>query len=130
MIRIGYDDAIDGLTVLRPEGELDAFTVAGFRQAMAAIRDLDRLILDLSDVAFVDSAGLGALIGAIRQVREAGGQVCLICNRPGLLTVLRSTGFDSTVPVLGSVEEAATIIGASCPARPAEPRQSQGDPGV
>ncbi len=41
-----------------------------------------RLVIDLSRVPFIDSAGLGALIGGIRRTRELGGQVAVACSRP------------------------------------------------
>ncbi|MGH9075802.1 MAG: STAS domain-containing protein, partial [Acidimicrobiales bacterium] len=62
----------DGYTLCRPVGELDAFTVSQFRQALGDLASTPRLLIDLSAVPFVDSAGLGALIGGIRRARELG----------------------------------------------------------
>jgi anti-sigma B factor antagonist len=58
----------------------------------------------------VDSAGLGALIGGIRRAREAGGDVAVCCNRPTLVRLLHTTGFDRIVTVTDTVAEAAASL--------------------
>jgi anti-sigma B factor antagonist len=84
---------------LQPVGELDAYTVPPFRDALAALAGAPRLLINLSEVPFMDSAGLGALIGGIRRVREAGGEVTVACGRPALTRLLHTTGFDRIVVV-------------------------------
>ncbi|PLS76271.1 MAG: anti-anti-sigma factor [Actinobacteria bacterium] len=100
----------DGYTICRPVGELDAFTVSQFRQSLAELASTPRLLIDMSGVPFVDSAGLGALIGGIRRARELGGDVAVACNRPTLVRLLRTTGFDRIVTVAETVEEAAAAL--------------------
>ena len=97
-------------TVCRPIGELDAYTVSQFREALAGFVGVDRLVIDLSGVPFMDSAGLGALIGGIRRAREAGGDVAVACGRPTLTRLLHTTGFDRIVPVTETVDEAADAL--------------------
>lgn len=113
MLDIQIDKADGGSTICRPVGELDAFTVSQFRQALADLVGRKRLVIDMSMVPFVDSAGLGALIGGIRRVRELGGDVAVCCNRPTLTRLLRTTGFDRIVTVTETVEEAAAALEAS-----------------
>ena len=100
----------EGYTLCRPVGELDAFTVSQFRQALADLASSPRLLIDMSAVPFLDSAGLGALIGGIRRARELGGDVAVACNRPTLVRLLRTTGFDRIVTVADTVEEAAAAL--------------------
>ncbi len=100
----------EGYTLCSPVGELDAFTVSQFRQALADLASSPRLLIDMSAVPFLDSAGLGALIGGIRRARELGGDVAVACNRPTLVRLLRTTGFDRIVTVADSVEEAAAAL--------------------
>ena len=95
-----------GCTMCRPVGDLDAFTVSQFRQSLAELATSPRVLIDLSGVPFVDSAGLGALIGGIRRVRELGGEVAVACPRPTLTRLLRTTGFDRIVTVTATIEEA------------------------
>ncbi len=100
----------DGYVICRPVGELDAFTVSQFRQSLAELASNPRILIDMSGVPFVDSAGLGALIGGIRRARELGGDVAVACNRPTLTRLLHTTGFDRIVTVTETVEEAAAAL--------------------
>ena len=109
MLEIHIERSAD-YTVCRPTGELDAYTVGQFRESLAELAGSARLLIDLSDVPFMDSAGLGALIGGIRRTREAGGDVAVACSRPTLTRLLHTTGFDRIVPVTETVEEAATAL--------------------
>lgn len=111
MLEIQIDQA-EGYTVCRPVGELDAFTVSQFRQSLAELATNPRLLIDMSAVPFVDSAGLGALIGGIRRARELGGDVAVACSRPTLTRLLRTTGFDRIVTVAETVELAAAALTA------------------
>ncbi len=106
MLTIEQEQTAEGYTICRPIGELDAFTVSQFRQALAELASKPRLIIDMSGVPFVDSAGLGALIGGIRRARELGGDVVVACNRPSLIRTLRTTGFDRIVTMTETVDEA------------------------
>ncbi|MCS5678023.1 MAG: STAS domain-containing protein [Acidimicrobiales bacterium] len=101
----------DYYVVCRPAGELDAYTVAQFREALTELADESYVLVDLSDVPFMDSAGLGALIGGIRRARENDGDVAVACNRPALTRLLHTTGFDRIVPVRETVEEAVLALG-------------------
>ena len=101
----------DAYTLCRPVGELDAYTVGQFREALGELASQPKLLIDMSEVPFVDSAGLGALIGGIRRARESGGDVAVCCNRPTLVRLLHTTGFDRIVTVTETVEEAAAFLG-------------------
>jgi len=100
----------DDFVVCRPSGDLDAYTVAQFREALTELADKPKLVIDLSAVPFMDSAGLGALIGGIRKARDNDGQVVVACDRPALTRLLHTTGFDRIVPVKESYDEAVEAI--------------------
>lgn len=110
MLTIQREETDGGCIICRPVGDLESFTVSQFRQALAEMADGNNLIIDLSGVPFVDSAGLGALIGGIRRTRERGGRVAVACSRPTLARLLRNTGFDRIVTVAGTVSEAAASL--------------------
>ncbi len=112
MLEIQVEDGGDHV-VCRPIGELDAYTVGQFRESLAELASSPRLLIDLSSVPFMDSAGLGALIGGIRRAREAGGDVAVACSRPTLTRLLHTTGFDRIVPVTETVQGAAAALGAA-----------------
>lgn len=109
MLEIHVEESA-GHVVCRPEGELDAYTVNEFREVLGGLSTSPRLLIDLGSVPFMDSAGLGALIGGIRRVREAGGEVAVACGRPTLTRLLHTTGFDRIVPVTETIEAAATVL--------------------
>ena len=109
MLDIAVEESPD-YTLCRPVGELDAYTVSQFRDALGALASTPHLVIDLSGVPFMDSAGLGALIGGIRRAREAGGDVAVACNRPTLTRLLHTTGFDRIVSVTETVDEAAAAL--------------------
>lgn len=94
----------DDVCIICPHGEIDANTVCDFRQALADLGAPRCLVIDLAGVAFLDSAGLGALIGAIRRIREAGGDVALAGARPPLRRLLLTTGLDRIVNVEDTVD--------------------------
>ncbi len=100
----------DSYTLCRPIGELDAYTVGQFREALGGLANAAHLLIDLSSVPFMDSAGLGALIGGIRRTREQGGEVAVACSRSTLTRLLHTTGFDRIVPVTETVDEAAAAL--------------------
>lgn len=103
-------EEFENYTLCRPSGELDAYTVGSFREALANLADTKKLLIDLSDVPFMDSAGLGALIGGIRRTREAEGAVVVTCSRPAITRLLHTTGFDRIVLVTETFEEAEEAL--------------------
>ncbi len=109
MLEIELEDT-SGYTMCRPVGELDAYTVSQFREALGGLANKKYLLIDLSAVPFMDSAGLGALIGGIRRAREAGGDVAVACSRPTLIRLLHTTGFDRIVSVTDTVAAAAEAL--------------------
>jgi len=110
VLNIHQEETPDGFLICRPVGELDAFTVSQFRQALADLASSKRLVIDMSGIPFVDSAGLGALIGGIRRTRELGGDVAVACDRPTLVRLLKTTGFDRIVSVTETVSEAMAAL--------------------
>lgn len=110
MLKIELEQTAEAYTICRPVGELDAFTVGQFRQALADLAPKLRTIIDMSGVPFVDSAGLGALIGGIRRIRELGGEIVVCCNRPSIVRTLQTAGFDRIVTMTAMVEEAKAVL--------------------
>ena len=109
-LRRDADGNAEPYHLLRPTGELDAYTVAQFREALAEHATSGRLVVDLCGVPFIDSAGLGALIGGIRRIRENEGRVVVYCNGTTLLRLLHTTGFDRIVPVEETLEAAVSAL--------------------
>lgn len=87
-------------------GNLEHLTVVEFREAVAHLGNAKQVIFELSAVPFVDSAGLGALIGTVRRTREQGGEAVVCCARPSVQRVLEMVGLNRVVSVFGTVAEA------------------------
>ena len=99
----------DGFTVLIPRGDIDVATAARLKEAVTELLvagDLDVLV-DLAEVEFIDSTGLGALVGSRRRALALNGSFALVCAEQHLLKVFRLTGLDKVLAIAGTVEEAA-----------------------
>ncbi len=92
------------------EGAVESATVGSLRAAMALLDSMPRLVIDLSAVTFVDSAGVTALIASIRRVRDNGGTVVVRSTRQRVNGLLATIGFDRVVPVATTVEQAAHLM--------------------
>ena len=93
-------------------GNLEHLTVVDFRESVAHLGGAKRVIFDLSAVPFVDSAGLGALIGTVRRTREQGGEAVVCAARPSVQRVLEMVGLHRVVNVFSSLREAQAYFPA------------------
>ena len=96
--------------VLRVTGEVDLYTAPALR---ARIRELAaggavHLIADLGQVDFLDSTGLGVLVGGLKRLREDGGSLALVITAPRILRVFQITGLTKAFAVRSSVTDAVT----------------------
>lgn len=100
---------VDGTQVFELTGSLDIATSPAVRAALvsASERGDHRLIVDLQRVDFLDSTGLGALIGAQRRAKEFGGEVRLVAKEGQILRLLRITGLLKVFAVYPTLEDAA-----------------------
>ena len=86
-------------TVCRLSGALDWEHAAQLGAALAACGEAANLAVDLSDVSFMDSAGLRVLVGGVRRVHYGGGEVVVCGARPNIRRLLELTGFDRVAPL-------------------------------
>ncbi len=96
-------DQRGGATVLALRGELDLHSAGVLLAATTDIATGARLVLDLSRLAFVDSAGLRALMNLDLRARAEGFELALAAPGPAVLRVLRLTGFDKRLPIEDAV---------------------------
>lgn len=100
-------DERDGVVIVSVGGEVDAHTAPEVQQAVhAAIGSNIRLIVDLTDVTFLDSTGLGVLVTALKRVREADGSLDLVVTSPRVLKVFTLTGLDVVIPIHETLDAA------------------------
>lgn len=100
----------DGYKVIKPTGDLDVYTVGSLRDAIGHMIEegSTKVVVDLDSVPFMDSSGLGALMGGVRRLREAGGDLAISCTREQHLKLFTITGFGEGVSIAPTVEEAAS----------------------
>ena len=95
--------------VLKPSGDLDVYTVGSLRDAIGRMIEdaTPKVVVDLDGVPFMDSSGLGALMGGVRRLREAGGDLAIACTKEQHLKLFAITGFGEGVSIAPTIEEAA-----------------------
>ena len=93
--------------VIALKGEVDVYSAGQLREEI--IRQVDAgeytLVVDLSEVAFLDSTGLGVLVGGLKRVRVHDGQLGIVCRQEKILRVFRLTGVDKIFPIYAGTEE-------------------------
>jgi anti-sigma B factor antagonist len=83
-------------TVLDIVGEVDLYTAPALRDRIASLVDggVRTLVVNLQQVGFMDSSGLGVLIGELRRHKEHDGDLARVCPEGSTLKVLTVTGLD------------------------------------
>ena len=98
------------VTVVSPRGRLDMAAAPAFREKVRALvtEGAARLVVDLGDVTFVDSSGLGAVIGGLRLARQAGGDLRIARPADQVKMVLDITSLVRVLKPYRTLEEATT----------------------
>jgi anti-sigma B factor antagonist len=98
------------MRVFELSGSLDIATSPTVRAALNEASDHGnhRLVVDLSNVDFLDSTGLGALIGAQRRAKEVDGDVRVVAREGQILRLLRITGLLKVFSVYPTLQDALT----------------------
>jgi anti-sigma B factor antagonist len=99
---------VDGWAVLDVEGEVDMFTAPKLRERLVQLVDegKHRIVVNLQGVSFIDSMGLGTLVGGLKRVKEHQGTLALVCTDRPVMRVLTITGLNNVFPIFETVEEA------------------------
>ena len=81
-------------TVVAVGGEIDVYTAPKLRDKITELVNSGHhdLLIDLEKVEFLDSTGLGVLVGGLKKVRAQDGSMELICSQDRLLKIFRITG--------------------------------------
>jgi anti-sigma B factor antagonist len=95
-------------TVVEAKGEVDLYTAPRLKEQLVQLvgGGRSRIAVDLEQVEFLDSTGLGVLIGGLKRAREAGGELALAGPREPVRKVLSITGLDRVFPIHESVDHA------------------------
>ena len=98
--------------VMRVAGEIDMATAPRLRQHVQTVtaRNLAGLVLDLDRVDFIDSTGLGVMVGAAKRMRMIDGGFRIVCSQKHLNDLFRLTRLNEVFDLYESLEEALTSV--------------------
>ena len=104
------DDTHSPFTVLAVKGEVDVYTAPRLREKLVELvsQGKHQIVVDLEGVDFLDSTGLGVLVGGLKRVRAHEGSLRLVCTQERILKIFRITGLTKVFPIHASVEEAVS----------------------
>jgi anti-sigma B factor antagonist len=105
-------DPVSGVAILRLTGDVDAFAVGRVRAAFDAMPRARGTVIDLEGVSFLDSAGIGVLVGGLRRLREHGHTVAICCSTGRVRRVLHMIGLERITTLYDDVETAITAVTA------------------
>lgn len=95
--------------VLDVGGEVDVYSAPNLREKLQTLVTVEQpdLIVDLTAIGFIDSTGLGVLVGGQNRAGESGGQLRLVCAQERVLKLFRITGLDEVFSIFATLPDAA-----------------------
>jgi anti-sigma B factor antagonist len=108
-VRVDVRRSADGHTgLIAAEGEIDLAGAPRLREAFSDVlaAGCTRLVMDLRQVTFIDSTGLGVIVGAGKKVAGLQGALRIVCDDRRLLRLLAITGISRSLTVTATPEEA------------------------
>jgi anti-sigma B factor antagonist len=108
------DEAVDDTThVVSPRGEIDAHTAPRLGSRLFGLADEGKrgVVVDLSEVTFMDSTGIGVLLNAMGLFSSRQGQLVLVCPTERVLRPFEVTGLVGLLTICDSREKALGYLG-------------------
>jgi anti-sigma B factor antagonist len=104
-----------GFPVVAVHGEIDVYSAPALKDAVTDLLGPDHpaVIVDLTDVGFLDSTGLGALVAARTSATDAQVRLLVVSDRDRILKLFRITGLDGVFEIYATVDEAVAALGAA-----------------
>jgi len=99
---------VEGATIIAVGGEIDVYTAPKLRDKITELvaDGVYDIIVDMEAVEFLDSTGLGVLVGGLKKVRAHDGFLQLICTQDRLLKIFRITGLAKVFVIHDSADGA------------------------
>jgi anti-sigma B factor antagonist len=97
-----------GVAILSVSGEVDLYTAPNLDERLSALiaDGAHRIVIDFSDVEFLDSTGLGVVVKTLKRVREQEGSLMVVVPNDRIQKVFRITGLDQVVTLHESLPDA------------------------
>ena len=98
----------DGIEVVDVGGEIDIYTAPRLRELLIDLvsKNNYQLIVNMDKVEFLDSTGLGVLVGGLKRVRAHDGWLDLVCTQEPILKIFRITGLTKVFGIYQTVDQA------------------------
>ena len=95
-------------TIVQVGGEIDVYTAPKLREQLVDLVNAGQyhLVVDMENVEFLDSTGLGVLVGGLKRVRAHEGSLRLVCTQERILKIFRITGLTKVFPIHDTVADA------------------------
>lgn len=105
---VSIEETSDGIVVVSPRGELDAYTTPGLRSELHRLVEAGHrtLVVDLTNVSFLDSSALGVLVGTLRRLREREGELRIVKPQPLAMRAFEVTSLDKVLSLYETRTEA------------------------
>jgi anti-sigma B factor antagonist len=106
-LKLGHH-AKDGIEVIDVQGEIDMYMAPRLRELLIDLvsQGSYRLVVNLDKVGFLDSTGLGVLVGGLKRVRAHDGSLDLVCTQQRILKILKITGLTQVFGIYQTVDQA------------------------
>ncbi|MGX1885458.1 STAS domain-containing protein [Streptomyces sp. NPDC055287] len=97
--------------------EMDVYTAPRIRQALWDLVNQGRhcLVVDLTAIEYLDSTGLGVLVGALKRIRAHDGSMALVVSSENVLSIFRTTGLATVFSRFDTVDRAVEFLGRESP---------------
>lgn len=97
---------VDERTIVAVGGEIDVYSAPKLRDMITELvgAGVYDIVIDMEGVEFLDSTGLGVLVGGLKKVRAHDGSLQLVCNQDRLLKIFRITGLAKVFVIHDSIE--------------------------
>lgn len=106
-MELSVNNGSGGVPVVAVSGEVDVYSAPTLRDGLAELLQKgSSVVVDLSQVGFLDSTGLGALVAARTTASEHGAALPLVCTHQRILKLFTITGLDGVFQIYESVPEA------------------------
>src|SRR5918912_4014887 len=101
---------VDSHSVVDVKGEIDVYTAPKLREKLIELVSDGSydIVVNLEGVDFLDSTGLGVLVGALKRVKAHDGSLSLVCTQDKIPKIFKITGLTKVFEIHDSVDEATT----------------------
>lgn len=102
----------DGLGKVEVSGEVDLYTAPRFKEDLLALIDAGAtsVIVDLTNVTFIDSTALGVLISGVKRLHETDGRLLVVASSRPVVRILAITGLDKVLTIFATPEAALANV--------------------